>query len=371
MLSADPTVPDPLNAQAWNRYSYVGNDPLTFTDPTGFSWLSHFFHNVGSILRSVFSPAILRSLAQIVVGAVLSLTGQFWAVALFTAWTSAIMTGIAGGGLGDMLRAGIISEATAWAFYGVGSLTSALSSGLGSWGTYVANVAGHAAVGCLSAVASGGRCGPGGLAAGAGAAIGPVAAQGGLVGGSVISGLVGGLASRAGGGKFEDGAVTAAFGYLFTKVGAPQSSGASPPGVDGLQPTLVSGTDIIQVPTQIASNGVFPVPESIYETLQDLFGSAPLMGSALKTDLYHAISNDFRPTAVENGTYFYTLSNDFPGFSLLLQYGITPPGLAPGIVEYLFSLQDWAITHQTYIPNVPITGFPNNWSNNRAPYGGT
>jgi RHS repeat-associated protein len=33
MTSADPTVPDALNAQAWNRYSYVGNDPLTFTDP--------------------------------------------------------------------------------------------------------------------------------------------------------------------------------------------------------------------------------------------------------------------------------------------------------------------------------------------------
>jgi len=31
LISADPTVPDPLNAQAWNRYSYVGNDPLAFT----------------------------------------------------------------------------------------------------------------------------------------------------------------------------------------------------------------------------------------------------------------------------------------------------------------------------------------------------
>jgi hypothetical protein len=30
MMSADPTVPDPLNAQTWNRYSYVGNDLLTF-----------------------------------------------------------------------------------------------------------------------------------------------------------------------------------------------------------------------------------------------------------------------------------------------------------------------------------------------------
>lgn len=33
--SADPTVPDPGNAQAFNRYSYVLNNALVFTDPTG------------------------------------------------------------------------------------------------------------------------------------------------------------------------------------------------------------------------------------------------------------------------------------------------------------------------------------------------
>ncbi|NKI97765.1 RHS repeat-associated core domain-containing protein, partial [Rhizobacter sp. SG703] len=35
--SADPTVPDPANAQAFNRYSYVLNNALVFTDPTGLS----------------------------------------------------------------------------------------------------------------------------------------------------------------------------------------------------------------------------------------------------------------------------------------------------------------------------------------------
>jgi len=33
--SADPTVPDPHDAQAFNRYSYVLNNALVFTDPTG------------------------------------------------------------------------------------------------------------------------------------------------------------------------------------------------------------------------------------------------------------------------------------------------------------------------------------------------
>ena len=37
MLSPDPNVPDPTNAQSYNRYSYVNNNPLTFVDPSGFN----------------------------------------------------------------------------------------------------------------------------------------------------------------------------------------------------------------------------------------------------------------------------------------------------------------------------------------------
>jgi hypothetical protein len=33
--SADTIVPDPANPQSYNRYSYVENRPLNFSDPTG------------------------------------------------------------------------------------------------------------------------------------------------------------------------------------------------------------------------------------------------------------------------------------------------------------------------------------------------
>lgn len=36
--SADTVVPDPDDIQAWNRYSYVSNNPLKYVDPSGHCW---------------------------------------------------------------------------------------------------------------------------------------------------------------------------------------------------------------------------------------------------------------------------------------------------------------------------------------------
>ena len=34
-MQPDSLIPDPSNPQAWNRYSYVANNPVNFNDPTG------------------------------------------------------------------------------------------------------------------------------------------------------------------------------------------------------------------------------------------------------------------------------------------------------------------------------------------------
>jgi hypothetical protein len=84
---------------------------------------------------------------------------------------------------------------------------------------HVFNMAAHAAVGCGSAVASGGECGPGALSGAVGSFTTPLADSAGFAGGLAITTTAGGLASVAGGGKFGNGAVTAAFGYLYNRWG--------------------------------------------------------------------------------------------------------------------------------------------------------
>ena len=50
-LSADPSIQSPGNLQSYNRYSYVMNNPLAYTDPSGYSWFSHFMHStVGKVV---------------------------------------------------------------------------------------------------------------------------------------------------------------------------------------------------------------------------------------------------------------------------------------------------------------------------------
>ena len=53
-MSPDPKVAQPYTTQGWNRYAYVGNNPLARTDPTGMSWVSDLFDAIGDFFGSLF-----------------------------------------------------------------------------------------------------------------------------------------------------------------------------------------------------------------------------------------------------------------------------------------------------------------------------
>jgi len=213
----DPTTESPYSTQGWNRYTYVGNSPLNFTDPSGYCFASCFwqapFKALGAAIRR--TPILGNILTVAATAICTAVTG---AGPVCGALASAAVTGLASGDLGQALKAGAIALATAVAFQGVGEITGH-TPGFGT-GEHFANILGHAAVGCGSAVASGGKCGPGALSGAVGSFVTPLTRGLDFTPRLVVTSVSGGLASVAGGGKFANGAVTAAFGYLFNEIGA-------------------------------------------------------------------------------------------------------------------------------------------------------
>src|ERR1035437_3391962 len=112
-LSPDPTVQAPGDAQSYNRYSYCMNNPLMYTDPSGYTF-KDWWHKHGNQVASTV----------VAVGA-------------------GIVVGVATAGIGDIVIAGFLTGAAAGA-----------SSGLTGAVLHKQNLDG-----CLSATISGGFIG--------------------------------------------------------------------------------------------------------------------------------------------------------------------------------------------------------------------
>ncbi|MCJ8268763.1 MAG: hypothetical protein MJK04_05090 [Psychrosphaera sp.] len=123
-LSADPNVQAPGNTQSYNRYSYVMNNPLSYTDPSGF-----FFKKLKKFLKKFWRPILAAILVIATYGAATAWVaswGATWGVAATA--TSAASLSMAGTvALGAM--AGAVSGAIVTGSW-KGALNGAISGAI-------------------------------------------------------------------------------------------------------------------------------------------------------------------------------------------------------------------------------------------------
>ncbi|MGH8139216.1 MAG: hypothetical protein ACREVV_13635 [Steroidobacteraceae bacterium] len=130
-------------------YAYAWNDPLKSTDPSGHSLHGDIVGIVVGIVVAYLLPVLAPE--------------YFSALSVPTLVVAGLVGGFVGayvstGSLSAALTAGLIAGVTAGAFAEVGSYVQGMQAG-SEWAKSSVSVLAHAAVGCGSAMLSGGNCG--------------------------------------------------------------------------------------------------------------------------------------------------------------------------------------------------------------------
>ena len=195
--SADPIVQFPHYSQSFNHYSYVLNNPLGYTDPSGY----------GIKLRQ-FVGIIVAAIGTYICGPDCGTLGYSLIGASSGAASAAANDG-------NILQGAVIGAFSGAAFSGVAG------ADYSSFGAYqgVARFGAFGAVGGITSVASGGKFGHGFLSAGIGSSVGSIP---GLEGREfqdafnrvLVGAVVGGTVSEITGGKFANGAAYGAFALI-------------------------------------------------------------------------------------------------------------------------------------------------------------
>lgn len=141
-IQPDTIVPSAKNLQAYNRYSYVTNNPLKFTDPSGHmpGWVK--------IVAAFIATVIAVAVTIITLGAAFNAT-----LATATLW-QAVLAGSIGGAIGGAVGGAITGGAQGALFGAIfGLVTGAIGGAIGNGIGQIANVAlRNATIGVLATV---------------------------------------------------------------------------------------------------------------------------------------------------------------------------------------------------------------------------
>ncbi len=202
-ISADPNIQYPNSTQGYNRYTYVNNNPLSLTDPSGFDFISNTI--------SDFANIFFRNSDYINAGIKLGL-----AFGIGQPFGGGILGGAIGGATLSAMNGGDAVQGAVFgaAFAGIGLL----DVGTDPFKWAVAITA-HGVVGGIQSEVQGGSFNQGFWSAAVGKSV--------TLGMNfkwedklsperfAVTVISGGIGSVLAGGKFANGAMTAAWGYLF------------------------------------------------------------------------------------------------------------------------------------------------------------
>lgn len=239
-LQADLFIQAPANSQSLNRYSYVLNNSLSYTDPSGFFFKSLFkvFKIAAAIAISVYSGGVGAGLFSFG-----SISGGLAGLGIAAAG-GALSGFISGGGI----KGALVGAFSGFIFGGLGQQFAAVSSGIGTGflgsglnpGNFLAAAVSSGFVGGVLSKIQGGRFGHGLLSAGLPNLISPVLGRiKDVLARGVVSSIVGGGLSKITGGKFGNGVLSAAFSSLASAV----SSHLQPPDTLPQDGDIVVGLD--------------------------------------------------------------------------------------------------------------------------------
>ena len=221
-MSPDIAIQDISNLQSLNAYTYVNNNPLSFTDPSGY-FLSGLFKAIGNFFKSIFKAiaGVFKAILNSQIGRALI---QIAACATALPACLAAAGGMAlaaGGSVVDAIKAIGFSFLSAGTWDVVGSVLQNTLQGVGQFASQAVSTVTHAVVGGALSLAQGGSflegfasAGLGSVGGFAGADIAGNGADGFYVR-TAFAATAGGLASEITGGKFANGAITASFAHLF------------------------------------------------------------------------------------------------------------------------------------------------------------